>query len=44
MVNKAKRFNHLWSILFESLSQFSEDFMVRREQPREQQQREQMFE
>ena len=37
-------FHHPWSILFESLEQFSDDFMEDREQPGEQQQREQVFE
>ena len=43
MVKTAKLFHHLWSALFESLDQFSDDFMERREQPGGQQQREQMF-
>lgn len=44
MVQTAKLFHHLWTILFESLDRFSEDFMECREQPGGQQQREEMFE
>lgn len=37
-------YQNSWQSLFESLSQFSDDFMEHRDQPAEQQQRETLFE